>query len=76
MLDLKAYSFFHNLSLSLKVYLVFQTLIQVGLSELNVTLFKLAYCTGCSRIYDPILKLYKQQTGKDSTKAIIFSERS
>ena len=32
--------------------------------------------TGCSRIYDPILKLYKQQTGKDSTKAIIFSERS
>ena len=31
---------------------------------------------GCSRIYDPILKLYKQQTGKDSTKAIIFSERS
>ena len=32
--------------------------------------------TGCSRIYDLILKLYKQQTGKDSTKAIIFSERS
>ena len=32
--------------------------------------------TGCSRIYDPILKLYKQQSGKDSTKAIIFSERS
>ena len=32
--------------------------------------------TGCSRIYDPILKLYRQQTGKDSTKAIIFSERS
>ena len=32
--------------------------------------------TGCSRIYGPILKFYKQQTGKDSTKAIIFSERS
>ena len=34
------------------------------------------FYTGCSRIYDPILKLYKIQTGKDSTKAIIFSERS
>ena len=32
--------------------------------------------TGCFRIYDPILQLYKQQTGKDSTKAILFSERS
>ena len=37
---------------------------------------KFSSSTGCSRIYDSILKLYKQQTGKDSTKAIIFSERS
>ena len=30
--------------------------------------------TGCSRIYDPILKFHKLQTRKDSTKTHIFSE--
>ena len=29
----------------------------------------------CSKIYGPILKFHKQQTGKYSTKTILFSER-
>ena len=79
----KDYSKYLILNLNFKTHIqLFATKISRSTGILSILRFlfpsstDFTFYTGYSRIYDPILILYKIQTGKDSTKAIIFSERS